>query len=518
MRSHVFGWGLAALLLTGCDSSSATKDDNATGTDADVVTPELVIPAEFVNGHVDFEDKHVLTQAYWYSRYNLGSLVMKSGLGETFMPEMSMVTSMVGMVSDDLSTAVPPSSPALLKRVFNTGNPYYANPADDNNGDFLSERWIGGDSTATTGQAYGWTVIKEVEWAKQFHVDAHFGVVGDSDIPGAQQRFAGLVLFAEAFNQTMELMNAPDSFDLSGAQNSYVALMAVAEMAIIIEPSVLPHSASNRYKMMAASMAESMGTPEVDFAVKFATAADDMYAILPDATSIEDRATAIQALAFYGVASATNRDAVKTKIAEHADALVAATASTTLERAAAVHGLISAQRALGSDAWKQDIVTAYADLLSGYEGELALFSDIDTYSTADIGLILRALNGVSLYSFEIEPELSLQLIRDVFENLVNVSGLQISAPPVTMLPEYERMPAPAAPESMFHRYEAMSVPPAAGGDNGVAPVSAATVSYDRAAKTWSASNDAYDTAGAMRLANEMLWLHADEVDGFPEVP
>ena len=38
-----------------------------------------------------------LEQGYWYSRYNLGDLVMKSGAGETFMPDMDMVSMMLRM-------------------------------------------------------------------------------------------------------------------------------------------------------------------------------------------------------------------------------------------------------------------------------------------------------------------------------------------------------------------------------------------------------------------------------------
>ena len=104
-----------------------------------------------------------------------------------------------------------------------------------------------------------------------------------------------------------------------------------------------------------------------------------------------------------------------------------------------------------------------------------------------------------------------KLTTSFFESFVNLSGLQLSAPPVAALPAYEQLP-----NEMFHRYPSVPKPPMAGGDHGTAPVFAASVTYDRDAGTWTQERS-FNTAGAMHLANEMIWMHGDEVSGYPIV-
>ena len=49
-------------------------------------------------------------------------------------------------------------------------------------------------------------------------------------------------------------------------------------------------------------------------------------------------------------------------------------------------------------------------------------------------------------------------------------------------------------------------------DNGIAPVFASSVTYKDG--KWEIDRT-FDVAGAMHAANKMIWLHHDEVDGFP---
>ena len=78
-----------------------------------------------------------------------------------------------------------------------------------------------------------------------------------------------------------------------------------------------------------------------------------------------------------------------------------------------------------------------------------------------------------------------------------------------------RLPNPAAPDELFHRYPDTPMPPMAGGDHGMAPMFAASVTYDDDTETWTGRDSVFDTAGGMWLANEMMWFHNDEVDGYP---
>lgn len=504
---------LASILLTtatGCENEPDRPPETAA---PDAGSSDAFVLPDFEGGTADFKIAHAIEEGYWYSRYNLGALAMKSGLGETFMPDMAMVQAMVDMVSDSASTATRPMNPALLKRVYDGGNPAYVAAHDSDPMDFGDERWQGSSPAPTTGAAFGWLVVKEVEWAKQFHVDSHFGEVGKNDIPGAEERFAGLVLYAEAVMQAMELANAPAAFELTRPEDGYATLLALSDLALVTAPDALPHSSTNRYKMAAGMMAGAMGMAGADMASMFSAKADAMYAGLPAPVTARDHGLAIEALAFYGAASATNRAAVKQRIAEYADWLAASSPDGTLARASVVQGLATASRAVGPRAsWGAALAGSFTGLVAAYDGRLAVFGDLTTYSVEDVAVILRALNAASLLASGIDKPTALHVLRDFFENVVDVSGLQIASPPLTEIASYERL------GELFHRYPTTPVPTDAGGAFGVAPVLAASVSYDATAHTWTADRTRFDTAGSMHLSNEMLWLHADEVDGFPVVP
>ena len=66
---------------------------------------------------------------------------------------------------------------------------------------------------------------------------------------------------------------------------------------------------------------------------------------------------------------------------------------------------------------------------------------------------------------------------------------------------------------IYFRYPGMSYPPMAGGEFGIAPVFATSVSYENG--EWIVGDRTFDSAGSMHAANEMIWLHYDEVNGFP---
>ncbi len=136
----------------------------------------------------------------------MGTLAMSSGLGEIFMPDMEMMMMAMQMADADFDPMqqgmygdgdhpMAPVNPSLLKAVYKSGMPYYTQKVDLD--DFVTQKWdpVTFDRTLT-GLANGQLIIKEVEWAKQFHVDSHFGVPTDDF--GAQWRFIGSALIMEA--------------------------------------------------------------------------------------------------------------------------------------------------------------------------------------------------------------------------------------------------------------------------------------------------------------------------------
>lgn len=149
-------------------------------------------------GNPNFDSTAAEEEGYWYSRYNMSNLTMISGLGEPFMPDMAMMEQMMQMADanpDDGDVPMPPMGATLLQSIYASGDPHFIQAIDM--ADFATMRWDPASfDTTVTSQAMGWTIVKEIEWAKQFHVDGHFGTPQDDF--GAQWRFVGMVIVAEA--------------------------------------------------------------------------------------------------------------------------------------------------------------------------------------------------------------------------------------------------------------------------------------------------------------------------------
>ncbi|PIR31051.1 MAG: hypothetical protein COV38_02600 [Bdellovibrionales bacterium CG11_big_fil_rev_8_21_14_0_20_38_13] len=450
-----------------------------------------------------------LEQGYWYSRYNLGDLVMKSGAGETFMPDMDMVSMMLQMSSDDLSTAMAPQAPALLSRVYNSANPSFVQKSDNDPMNFSDERWSDFDTSATTGSAFGWTLMKEVEWSKLFNVDGHFGVPGQNDIPGAQQRFNGLALCAEAVMQAdafiMDFNGNRSKFTISDKSDSYVALGAIANLADFLNTSSIPNRMQkNRCAEAVAMMKMKPASSVADDYLNFLA---DLEFELEAPETIKERSLLIQVYSFYAKAL-ESKNVFTTAAISHADFLQNYVGADVTEISYAIRGLIDAYRITKQVKYLKSAGIMWEKLLADFDNKNNFFKSKATYSVDDIAVILSALNGLKLFGQkEVVQYFVLNTFIRTFESLVNLSGLQISAPAVAMIDEWERKP-----NDLFHRANNLVTPRKAGGEFGIAPVFAAEVTFKEG--RWAAKKDRFDTAGAMHLANQMVWFHYSEVEGF----
>jgi len=104
-----------------------------------------------------------------------------------------------------------------------------------------------------------------------------------------------------------------------------------------------------------------------------------------------------------------------------------------------------------------------------------------------------------------------EIFTGFFESAVNMSGLQMSAPPKNVAKGVFEQDEP----DIYYAYPGMAMPPMAGGEFGIAPVFATEVSWD--GSQWGVTNSRFDAARAMHASNEFIWFHNDEVNGFPEV-
>ncbi|MBE2234727.1 MAG: hypothetical protein IAE85_14635 [Anaerolinea sp.] len=497
-----------------------------------LIVMSLLIPSAafaqgpvLIGGYPDFDATAAEEEGYWYSRYNMGSLTMMAGLGDTFMPDMAMIQQMIQMADadpNDGDTAMPPMNAALLKTIFASADPHFIQPIDMTMRDFGTMRWDPStfDTTITT-PAMGWTIIKEIEWAKQFHVDDHFGTPTDDF--GAQWRFVGMVIMAEAKMQAQYALqmltdgqglihNSNGAVDWAG---QWIMLEALSDLASALDAPTMLHSTTNRYADPAA-------------AAMFRSASDMLFGALRThrPAGVEELSLALQALPWYAAAQhdAGRQAQAVAQLHRHGNALaiVSKTALTgatpavefsASDWAYAIRGLLEVHRITGQQRYLSIAGLAFDRLQSAYDPSHGVFTRQDSYTIDDVAIIMGALNSLKLFAGDAVDQNQVETIfTDFFESAVNMSGLQQSAPPIDALKDpFEQEDPP-----IYYAYPGMPMPPMAGGAYGVAPVFATEVTWD--GSQWSVTNNRFDSAGAMHASNEFIWFHNDEVDGFPIVP
>lgn len=460
----------------------------------------------------EFDERALVNEGYWYSRYNLGELVMTSGLGVTFAPDMAQVMAAIPMFDPDPNdgdAAAPPTNPALLRAVYKSGNPVWVNENNGNSADFTNFRWDASSfDTTVTVEAQAYTIIKEIEWARLFHFEPHFGA--PTATFGAQQRFIGMVLAMEAAMQAMEWMNwrtgaAGATPFVTSKIGAYVMLQALSDLADLKSRDALDGSDTNRYR-------------DAQMGAMFGSAADSLFAEIaagePPSTVIE-QAVAATGLAWYAAYTSNNanRASALAKIAEFGDALIAAEKATVRSKAYAVRGLIEAARTSAEPRFLTAAAEVFNSLVAEYDWTHGYFTSQPVYHVDDVAAILGALNALNQLGGDAVNQTTVKALwLNFFESAVNLSGLKRSAPPSSSIGAFERL------RDIDHRYPTLPLPPMAGGKNGVAPVFATEITINPVTKTWMVTNTYFDSAGAMHLSNEMLWSHTFYLKAFPNIP
>ena len=462
-------------------------------------------------GNPSFNETAAEEEGYWYSRYNLGNLVFRSGLGGTFKPDPNIVKKMIQMVDanpGDGDTAKPPTRPALLHSVYASGDPHYIQKIDVN--DFGTQRWDPASFDKTvTSRAMGWTMIKESEWAKQFHVDSHFGTPQDNF--GAQWRFAGMMLNAEAKMQANYALknlknaqgfiaNSDGTVDWPG---QWVMLEALSDLSGTLAAKKLPHSQSNRYY-------------DPNVAAMLGKAADGLFNALTSRqpASTEELSLAIQSLVWYAATTnnAANQSKAVSRIAQLGKELMSANTDTATNKAFAIRGLIEAYRTTRDRTYLNAAGQVFDRLAGEYDAEHGIFTSQNAYTIDNVAVIMGALNASRLFGENvIDTAKASDMFTGFFESAVNLSHLQQSVPPKNVAKGTFEQNEP----DIFYGYPGLPKPPMAGGPYGIAPVFATEVTWD--GNGWKVTNGRFDTAGAMHASNEFIWFHNDEVNGFPVV-
>ncbi|MFQ5879088.1 MAG: hypothetical protein ACE5IZ_02795 [Dehalococcoidia bacterium] len=480
-------------------------------------------PTELVrlkDGLPDFDLPAVTWNSYWYSRYNLGNLVMMSGLGVTFMPDMEGVQAMVKAVDQgaaDGEHVALPKNPALLKAVYAGGDPTLINAFDGDPTNLANWRWDPTKmDTTITPSAQAQTIIKEVEWAKLFNNDSWAGKVTDDF--GAMDRFKGVVLFAEAKMQV--------DFALREMRNQD-GLFVAAVKHVDGETTVTDDSVrlANQLQMLQAlaDVHSVLHNPQdfngvyadETFHQMVAQAADDLFGRITDmsAEDLQELSLGAQAYTWY---AATTHDGQRQQeavdlIKAYGDELATRAQTDVVERAQAIRGLIEAGRVLGDQAYLDAAAAAFNEMVQEYDPALGYFSSRTDLTIWEVGDIVGALNALLKHGGpKVEARQVSQVLVGFFEAAINRSGLMQAVPPKEM--EASPFELQRVGKDLFFGYPTIPTPDVAG----AAAVDASAITMDMEGGRWVVSDGRFDTAGAMHTANEEVWTFG-LVSGFPEV-
>jgi len=519
--------GLAFMLVAAaCSDDNDNGDgdgDGDSGGGGDAV--RTVEVATLTGGLDGYDIESVAWNGYWYSRYNLGSVVMMAGMGVPLEPPMEAVMAMAAAIDqgpEGGEHVVMPMNANLIQAVYAGGDATFANAFNGDPNDFTNWLWSPEAlDTRLLPSAQAQTILKEIEWAKLFNNGGWAGTPTDDF--GAMDRFKGVVLFAEAKAQARFALD-----NLRNANGLFVAEARFENDAVVTDGSA--GSDADQFMMLTAlsdlrltlsNAADFNGVyGDSEYLAALESEVDALFGLLEDVkpATILGQSQAAQAMVWF--ATATTDEALRERALDRLDALgdelADVSPSGVVEQARAIRGLLESSRVLGNEAHLDAAVDLFVEMMAAYDGATGSFDGVGTLDTWEIGDIIGALNSLRFNATDVVRRSDVETaLTGFFEATVNVGGLLRSAPPKEMEAspfEVERLADP-----VYFAYPGMPTPDAAGGPNGSSSVDVAVIGFDAAAGVWSPADTRYDTAGAMHASNEMFWVWGFQ-NGFPVVP
>lgn len=489
------------VVLFGLTIFAACSDDDSTSTSsvptiaaeaASEAVPIAQTRSTLLLANEEFNYSAAVWQGYWLSRDQFGPFVMGSGLGIPFMPPMETLSQAMAMVAQNPDDVVMiPANMMPLQAIFASGSPQLVNnPMDFEPLDFEALRLDPAtfdETVRVRGQAE--TMLKESEWARNF-ADSHFGTpTGDF---GAQQRFTGVMVNMLSQMQgryAMENLLREDGlyYDSDGQLDylgNWVMLQVLSDIAGVAAtegPYLSP-----------------------DMAAMFDGAATMLYQALSDRSpqSAREGALAIRALTFR--AWTTDDDALRTAALDRAvaiadDTLITVPSGDIIEGFAAIAGLMSVDAVQGGGSFGAAASSLFETLAATFDSDHGVFTGKSTYTADDVAWIIGGLNSLILAGDDAAQAAALPVFVTFFESALDVSGLQLSAPPGkngAMAGEFEK----SLPSVVYYHGEETPSPPM----SGMLTVPAREITWDGSA--WAVTDTTFEPAGAMHLANELNWL------------
>jgi len=411
----------------------------------------------------------------------------------------------------------PVKNPNLNMAPFTTGDPHFTEEpvleGEDGRPDAATLQW---DRSASSGvvspSSIAWTHLKGITWAKNF--ETHFDIL-PSDLAA---EFRSMVLSTLAQVGTVfALVTDQDGGNLRLNDENLLVASEFRPGEGIVDETPRPHHHSAMLWFLSGlnSLAqngwygyvnpEPLVPPENIQMLTNGMGMTTMNAVPPgDVSNTRLAGELLGAIGWFG--TQTNRDELRAGAADYADGLAGVIEDNLggngrvdggAENQAATQGVVGQGLAWASQLDGVDH-TGTAEEVLGYlseelfdaeAGTFASGPDADTYliTARDAGDITGGVNAAdAVLGMDLKDQYA-----QFFDQTLNRGRLQRAERPVSRDEDAEHT---------------LPLPPAAEGEFGQAAVYNAAVEYDTGADEWSVADDTFDTAAALYLSNQEVWL------------
>ena len=487
--------------LAPVEVSTEPRVDGAVLTDGVTVEAAAINVTSSATSPGGYDSTIARTEAYWYSRFNLASLVMRSGMGIQLKPPMEMRKKMMEMAG--ITEA--PANPYLLQAVYRSGDPYLIREFNGDANDFSNYRWDPDlMDTTVTPQAMAYTIVKEIIWAKSFATDV--------EGPDPMNHFRALILSTEAAAQAgfaAGKMRSPEGLFVGGwraGKQTDSSAGPQDQIAMLWALSELSDYATGNYGFYAAPVTSEMASGWADGLVGALRARIDLEPEFLNSMPTRDIGVALAALsayAGYAADSGARAYVVEELIPRIAAEIIGRTDdegrleanggfSQVASQSTAISGLVFASRIVADESYSRGALHLWGYMETLWDDEAKVYipspGDVDyTYAVRDVGDIVGALNAL-INGLGVGAE---ERLAEFFFSAVNASGLQIAEGEATGGgADGDSIPGPAGAGGLFGR----------------APVLATEVVYRAASGSWEVTNPIFTTSDAMLANSHFMWV------------
>jgi hypothetical protein len=513
----------------GADGSDETPTDDETPEDDETPADESTDDGMSDEDGTPSDEAEELAYAwedatwdsYWYSLYNMSTNIAMSGNGVVFPATDEQEEVFQDRFPEMLSVAEQPGPPVknpnLNMAPFTEGDPHFTEKpvleGEQGRPDASTLQW---DDSAASGvvspASLAWTHLKGVTWAKNF--ESHFDILPDS----LAAEFRSMVLTTLAQVGTVFALvpeQGGGNFRLNDENLLLASEFQPGEGVVDGNPRPQHHSAMLWFLSGLNSLAqnewygyvnpEPLVPQENIQMLTNGMGKTTMNAIAPaDVPNTRMAGELLGGIGWFG--TQTNKDELRNGAVDYANAL-AGTIEEELdgngrvgggaENQAATQGIVGQGLTWASQLDGVDHTDTAETVLGYLSDELfdenartfASGTDDDTYriTARDAGDITGGVNAAdAVLGMDLKDQYA-----QFFDGTLNRGGLQRAQRPPSRSEDEEHSPP---------------LPPAAGGEFGQAAVYNAAVEYDTGADEWSVADDTFDTAAALYLSNQEVWI------------